>query len=135
MGKITMLNIMVRTLLCLIVVALVGCAGHTVSAKTERSLAVCKMDCQQGLKRCSQVCYNDCHVCSLSARNDATNKYNTYAHEQSVQGESISRELKSYQDPLQCHKTTCDCNDDYTTCMASCKGIIHKSLQVAPACC
>ena len=130
-----MLNAIVRIMSCFAAITLVACTSHNLSVKQVRPFADCKIDCQQGFKTCSQVCHNNCQECSLSAKRQVIKKYKHYMREQSVQGGSIVRELKSFRDPLQCRKMTCNCNADYNTCIQSCAGLIHKHLKIAPACC
>ena len=93
------------------------------------------MHCQERFKTCAKVCDKSCKTCSKEASCSAARHYNRMVHEQVVQGGMIARELNSYRDPLQCRKTTCNCQADYTVCKAACTGIIRKRLQVGPACC
>lgn len=66
--------------------------------------------------------------------NSAMKSYGRYVHEQEVQGGMVIQELKSYRDPLQCRKVSCNCMADYNVCVQGMSGIIHKRLQVNPAC-
>jgi len=126
---------MTRFLLIAAVMVLAACATRPVSLQCAKEQIACKKNCVERFKTCSQVCDNSCQTCSLAANCGAAHNYNRYKHEQSVQGGIIARELKSYRDPLQCRKTTCNCMADYNVCTQSCTGVIHKRLQVGPACC
>jgi hypothetical protein len=44
------------------------------------------------------------------------------------------RGLKSYHDPLQCRKVTCNCPSDFITCNQGCTGVIQKKLRSVPYC-
>lgn len=124
-----------RIILCFAVMTLVACASQKISVQHAREVRACINHCQQELKNCHQVCHNNCRECSITANCSAVRNYNRYSHEQVIQGGLIARQLKSYRDPLQCRKTTCDCSADYDVCKQSCEGLIHKRLQAGPACC
>lgn len=124
-----------RMVLCMAIMALVACATQQASVQCAKNRADCQKNCQERLKICSEVCDNSCQNCSWASKCSAVRQYNKYKQEQYVQGGIIARELKSYRDPLQCRKTTCNCWADYNVCAQSCTGLIHKRLQVGPACC
>ncbi len=124
-----------RVMLACVVVALVGCASQKMAVKSANDKMVCKMACQQRLTACNQVCYKNCPTCTKVANASAARHYSQYKQEQCVQGGIIARDLKSYRDPLQCRKTTCNCWADYSVCVQACAGVIHKRLQIAPVCC
>lgn len=126
---------MTRIVLCAAMIVLAACATRPISLQSAQEQAACKKNCIERLKVCSQVCDNSCQKCSLAANCSAARNYSRYKHEQYVQGGIIARELKSYRDPLQCRKTTCNCTADFNVCTQSCTGLIHKRLQVGPACC
>ena len=122
-------------MLFLVVIALSSCITQRASVQGVPGYAACKMSCQERFERCRQVCDKSCQKCSETAHCSAARHYNRMVHEQVIQGGIVSRELNSYRDPLQCRKTTCNCQADYTVCKAGCTGIIRKRLQVGPACC
>ncbi len=126
---------MIRMVLCAAMLALAACATQPVSVQCAQERAACKNSCKERLKTCNQVCDNGCNECSLDAKCATARNYSRYIHEQNIQGGIIARELNSYRDPLQCRKTTCNCLADFNVCTQSCTGLIHKRLQVGPACC
>ena len=111
-------------------ILLPGCVSH----KDKHEAAQCKYTCQQKLNSCQKVCQNNTIHCITLANDHALKSYHSYKKQQCVQGKPVVRELQSYRDPLQCRKTTCDCNTDYRVCTQACTGLIHKRLQVAPTC-
>lgn len=119
-----------RCIICLFLVLPIGCWQHSTAEQV-----ACKMTCKQRLDRCISLCQDCCGKCSLRSTAAATGSYNQYKREQCVQGKSIVRQLQSFRDPLKCRKTTCECSADYDVCMQSSSGVIHKQLQVVPACC
>lgn len=122
---------MIRIIFCLMVALLAGCIQSTV---TPQQLA-CLQTCENQLADCMKVCQNSCANCGVSATKSAANDFKQFKHQQCVQGAMVARELQSYRDPLQCRKTTCNCQADHKICLQSCTGIIHKRLQVPPTCC
>ena len=115
----------------LLALLLTGCVKHL----NHNDLVRCELKCKQGFSQCLPACKNNCVRCMVRASQSARKHYLRYQHQQSVQGKNIVRELNSYRDPLQCRKTTCNCWADFNVCMQSCRGLIQKSLQVAPTCC
>ncbi len=109
---------------------LVGCMSNA----DFDAMRVCKASCQQRLNVCNNACFNSCARCSARANSGAALRYNEYKQEQCLQGKEVVRELKSYRDPLQCRKTTCECSVDYRACAQSCSGKIPKRLEKSPAC-
>ena len=120
-----MMHPILRLIICFAVVTLVSCANH-VSVDRANHRATCKHSCQQRLITCSKVCHNNCQECAQSSNQTTIKNYDKYKHEQCIQGGIIVRDLNSYRDPLL---------GDYNVCTASCNGIIHKRLQIAPVCC
>ena len=109
---------------------LVGCMSNA----NFNARVACKASCQERFNACNAVCQNGCKQCAARADNEAAWHYHEYKQEQCVQGREVVRELKSYRDPLQCRKTTCECPTDYRACAAACSGKIPKRLVKAPAC-
>lgn len=107
---------------------LMGCAHHLYSKP-------CQRQCMVQFKACSQQCENNCRQCSQASRCQSSKMYARFVKGQTIQGGIIARQLNSYRDPLQCRKTTCDCETDYRVCSQACHGIIKKRLRVPPACC
>ena len=116
-----MMSKIIHVLLCLSLCILVGCASQRASVQRANDLVSCKNVCKQHLTICSQVCHNNCRECNQSVNRATAMYYNKYKNEQCVQGTMIVRDLNSYRDPLQCCKTTCDCQADYNVCADSCK--------------
>ena len=125
----------VRVIVCIGVMSLVACANQNMTVKQKNDLAGCTIACKQRLKNCSKRCHNNCRECATATTCGVVRHYHQYVNEKSVEGGIIARELNSYRDPLQCRKITCDCWADYSVCTQSCSGLIHKRLQVPPACC
>lgn len=134
-GDYMMKNASICFILSIGLIFLTSCAARFNQAQCVHNVSHCKNECQERLNACNQACQNSCRNCSLEASINAKRNYSRYNHEQYVQGGIMVRDLKSYQDPLQCRKTTCNCWADYNVCKQSCKGLIHKRLQVSPACC
>ncbi|MCP0914468.1 MULTISPECIES: acyltransferase [Legionella] len=120
-----------RFLVCLMFIFMTGCNA----SRHVQVPVACKNACLERLSICQQVCDNSCRQCAARANRAAERSYNQYKKEECLRGGIITRELKSYRDPLQCRKTTCECGADYRVCLKACSGVIHKRLQVAPACC
>ncbi|WP_133127460.1 acyltransferase [Legionella nagasakiensis] len=123
--------IMIRLIFCFVFILLASCTKQTPAS----GQAGCRISCEKQFNECKAVCTNNCRRCSTCTDLSAAKSYNQYKHEQCMQGGIIARELKSYRDPLQCRKTTCNCLADYRMCVQSCAGTIQKRLQVAPTCC
>ena len=130
-----MIHFLSRVLLWSAAICLVACASHKVVVTPDKSPAVCKKTCHNRLKTCQQACHNNGAKCTFTENQSTVRRYGRYMNEQCVQGGIIMRDLQSYRDPLQCRKTTCNCWADYHVCAQSCSGVIHKRLQIAPACC
>lgn len=120
--------------ICSAVYLLVACTNQALMTKHAERLS-CKMACQQRLKRCQQICRDDCYTCFKEVQKTVNRSYDQYIHELKTQGGVNSRELNSFKDPLQCRKTSCDCSADYEVCAQSCTGLIHKNMKVPSACC
>lgn len=126
----TLLTMAVLLFVCI----LSGCANSPAINKGNPAFAMCKMNCDQRAAACQKVCRNNCPQCCSYANQSAKNSYCNYRHEQIVKGGFIVRQLKSYRDPLQCRKTTCNCKADYQICIQTCGGRIPKRLKAAPLC-
>ncbi|KTD61667.1 acyltransferase [Legionella spiritensis] len=130
-----MINSISRVVLLIgLALFLASCVSMTKQPGDKQAFAACRVACQQAAKQCNRVCRNNCPQCTAYANQTAARHYRKYVHEVCVEGGIIARDLKSYRDPLQCRKTTCNCRADYQVCMQSCGGVIHKRLQVSPVC-
>ncbi len=130
------MNVIMRLLMCCAtLLIMMSCTVLHNKALKIASTNQCKSLCFERFDSCKKSCRDSCPNCSLSAYQRAAMNYTKYVHEQKVEGQIIARELNSYRDPLQCRKTTCNCLADYEECKQSFEGIIHKRLQVGPACC
>ena len=125
---------LLRLTCCLLVIVLMGCATHHPKIVKTNGLSQCQSICVQRLQYCKQNCTNGCPTCSASATITADVNYCKYVHEIKVQGGYIARGLKSYRDPLQCRKVSCNCSADFSTCNQGCTGIIQKQLRSVPHC-
>jgi hypothetical protein len=113
---------------------ILGCAAHVKEPSTRSNMAACARSCEQRADTCEKFCRNSCQQCRDLSLQRAAQHYSQYVHEELVEGGAILRNLNSYQNPLQCRKTTCNCRADYRVCIQSCGGVIRKSLQAAPVC-
>lgn len=92
------------------------------------------MTCVQHVETCKQNCTDNCQNCTVEASNTAAEHFFRYVNDKQIQGGTIDRSLKSYRDPLQCRKVSCNCTSDYITCKQSCTGVVQKRLQPLPYC-
>ena len=124
-----------RLLCCFIFLTLViGCTTQSKVLIKTQDPKQCLSLCTQRFESCKQTCVNNCAVCSASSNRSTILNYAKYVHEEQVEGGYVTRGLKSYRDPLQCRKVTCNCYADLSTCEQSCTGIIHKQLRTVPYC-
>jgi hypothetical protein len=124
----------IRIVLYCAIIMLVSCTRYYDAVFPTKEMTACKISCREAKLHCNKVCYDNCTQCRRGADARAIRHYDLYKHQQRTQGEIIALELKSYRDPLQCRKTTCDCSADYQVCIQSCAGKIRKRLQVVKAC-
>lgn len=127
------INSIVRLAFVFVIFTLCSCA-HPPTPQEKMVMSTCMASCEQRSSACNATCRNNCQQCLAYSRQSAVEDYLYYQHEQYVKGGTIARELKSYRDPLQCRKTTCNCSSDYQVCMQACGGVIRKQLRVAPVC-
>ena len=120
------------TCLC---IGLMACSKQPEGVSAKSSLQSCQAQCMKQNSACIKVCGNSCTQCAVQAHATADRHYAQFIHQQMVQGGLIARDLKSYRDPLQCLKTTCNCHADYYQCAQACTGTIHKRLQSPLTCC
>ncbi len=102
---------------------------------TSSSKNACHHRCQAQLRTCVRLCHLNRRDCSIDADKQAARRYQHYIHEQNVQGKPIILELKSFRDPLQCQKTSCECLPQARVCRQFCEGTIRKRLRVVPPPC
>lgn len=88
------------------------------------SANICVQQCQLSKNRCQKMCTNDDSLCQKNALMQAQLEYKKYINQQLTAGTTASRDLNSFYDPLQCAKTSCDCQQDYKACFQLCGGII-----------
>lgn len=115
-------------------IGLLAC-GKSHDVINPANLRHCQAKCVKQLQRCHHQCDNDCQQCIVPAEAVAEVQYQQFVHQQTIQGGLVARDLKSYRDPLQCVKTTCNCQADYYQCAQACTGTIHKRLQSPLTCC
>ena len=129
------MNFLFRLFYCIILlIGLSGCISQQNTLVKPQKINQCMSVCVQHLESCKRNCTNNCINCSFSATDTAAVNFFKYTNEIQVQGGYINRRLKSYRDPLQCRKVTCNCTSDFLTCKQSCTGIIQKRLQSLPYC-
>lgn len=128
------MKLCLRLVVCLLMMALVGCANHFNKIVGTQSIAQCKQICIKKYQDCAHTCLNNCRNCSAASLKSSYLNFLKYTHEQRIEGGIITRELNSYRDPLQCRKITCNCSADFSACSQGCTGIIQKRLRAAPYC-
>jgi hypothetical protein len=111
-----------------------GCMNQHANITKSSDPKQCLAQCTQRFESCKTLCVNNCAVCSAKANQNMVENYSEYVHEEQVEGGYVMRGLKSYRDPLQCRKVTCNCYADLITCEQNCTGIIHKQLRAVPYC-
>lgn len=117
-----------------IILLLSNCAHYNHYVKTQQEGKVCRQACHEKQRVCQRSCYNNCPLCCAKQNSDTQISYDRYKHQQIIQGQAIIRQLKSYRDPLQCSKISCDCVSDHATCLQSCTKKTPKQLQLSPSC-
>ncbi len=126
-----MINSIMRLVLYCSFLCLLSCTQHFLFYGNNHFVS-CKINCENRLKICTKVCRNNNLQCSAAATELTAKNYAHYLHEQRVKGEFIALQLNSFCDPLQCRKTTCNCQADYRVCVRACKGTIPKYLHQTP---
>ena len=111
-----------------------GCTNKPAFIPKSTLPSQCLAQCTQRFDSCKTLCTNNCAVCSAKANQSMKKDYAEYVHEQQVEGGYVMRGLKSYRDPLQCRKVSCNCYADLSTCEQNCTGIIRKQLRAVPYC-
>ena len=128
------MNSILRLLCAIQILCLTSCAMHQNIALHPSSQNQCKNRCMQQFETCKNICVDNCHTCSVKANQSSASSYAKYVGEEEIEGGIIARQLKSYRDPLQCRKISCNCYADFNTCTQSCTGVIQKRLQAVPNC-
>ncbi len=126
---------MIKWFLLALCIGLMACTQQPDAVSAKSSLRSCQAQCMKQNSACIKVCDNGCSHCAVPAHVTADRHYAQFIHQQTVQGGLVARDSKSYRDPLQCLKTTCNCNADYHQCADACTGTIHKRLQSPLTCC
>ena len=127
---------MVRfSLMLFLMASVLACSNIKHDVEQSRTLTQCKKTCQIKRAACFDICDDGCKPCEFAADKRAERHYQAFKREQCVRGGTITRELQSYRDQLQCRKTSCNCQDDYQVCVQSCHGVIRKRLKIPPVCC
>jgi len=80
----------------------------------------CKMRCDERMAQCNHMCTNTFPKCQAKGKKVAAMTYARYVNQQQIAGKPINRDLNSYYDPLQCTKTTCNCQADIRACYRVC---------------
>lgn len=111
-----------------------GCAHYNDYVKEERIKAACHQACHEKHRLCQTTCFDNCPLCCAKQNSNTQTEYNNYKRQQIIQGKPIIRQLKSYRDPLQCSKISCDCMTDHAICLQSCTKKAPKKLQLSQSC-
>lgn len=93
-----------------------------------------KISCAKEWIECQQICEDSCQQCLKESRITAMKDYADYLRQQQIQGGYILKLPRSYRDPLQCTKTTCNCTADYNICVQASGGMVQKRLIVNKEC-
>lgn len=128
------MSLLIRFACCAVLLFPLGCSLKPQNDISVLEIKQCKSMCAKRLDSCKLSCTDNCPRCSAEATHVAAVNYLNYIHEKEIEGGSILRVLKSYRDPLQCRKVTCNCSADFATCNQGCTGIIQKRLRSAPYC-
>jgi hypothetical protein len=128
------MNVLVRLVCCFIFLSLVSCVSQKHMTVKTQDVKQCKVMCVKRFESCNTLCVNNCAVCSEHANQSTLSSYSEYVHQQQVKGGFVARGLKSYRDPLQCRKVTCNCYADLMICEQDCTGIIQKQVRAVPNC-
>lgn len=128
------MKVFIRLLCCIFLLNLSGCVNQQKILATRNSVNQCQAICTQRFDACKMQCTNTCSRCSAASTHSSTVNYINYVHEKQIEGGIISRGLKSYRDPLQCRKVTCNCLADFMACDQGCTGVIQKRLQTVSYC-
>jgi hypothetical protein len=126
------MRVLVRLFAFFMLTLLISCSTYEHMTQHARTVKACRLICSERLKQCTNTCRNNERNCTTLAQAEAAVHFNQYKHERCVEGEIVALQLQSYRDPLQCRKITCACQADYSVCVQSCTGTIHKRLQVVP---
>jgi hypothetical protein len=125
------MHIIHRLFITTLILLMVSCSHQKMTIEQKQ----CVNQCTITQQACNKSCTNSCNDCAKDNNCTAVKAYSQYVHQQAVQCQRVARNLQSYRDPLKCRKTTCNCVADFLTCKQNCAGVIHKRLQVSPACC
>lgn len=128
------MHFLLRMLFCFLFLLNLGCVNKQVNLPKVNDPKLCLAQCVKRFESCKTLCVNNCALCSAKANRSMIENYSEYVHEEQVEGGFVMRGLKSYRDPLQCRKVTCNCYADLMTCEQNCTGIIHKQLRAVPYC-
>lgn len=124
-----------RYILCVLMLGhLVSCTTHYPTTVKKHEVQQCLSLCAQRFDACQKTCIYNCSLCSAAANQKTILNYARYVHEEQVEGGFVTRGLKSYRDPLQCRKVTCNCYADLSVCKQNCTGIIHKQIRTVQHC-
>lgn len=128
---------MTRTLgtVLLLAMSLLSCTPKQQTASNPQAVKACLMQCQSKLQHCNQTCSLCCANCQKKSFGRAAERHQKYVHEQRIAGGFVARQAPAYRDPLQCRKTTCNCQADLQVCQQGCGGKIHKQLRAVRVCC
>ncbi len=134
------LNSLKRIFVCRVwlfsVLLLLGLSGCTKQQDEEaQTKRACVARCEIQMKHCQKICTDNCQQCEKEAVNRTRENHERYLRERCIEGKSFILRLQSYHDPLECRKMTCNCSADLRVCVESCRGRIHKQIQVEKSCC
>lgn len=128
------MKIFLQLIICLLLISTSSCSYYTQYVKKEQQLKSCHLTCLAQKDYCNKTCKNNCQECTGLAKLQASQRFKDYKKRLTVQKKVVALELQSFQDPLQCRKVTCSCQDDYRVCAQACKGKIYKNLKAKAVC-
>ncbi len=92
----------------------------------------CVKQCERSKANCHALCEANDTDCEINAKDQAQREYERYVKQKKIEGAEIMRDLKSFYDPLQCSKTSCDCEEDFRACYQMCGGKVkHEKRCIA----
>lgn len=116
-------------------VCLSSCTWQHKQDEEAQERRICIAQCEVQMKHCQKACKDNCQQCEKKAVRRTRENHERYLRERCIEGKSFILRLQSYHDPLECRKMTCNCAADLRVCVESCRGRIHKQIQVEKSCC
>lgn len=114
------LNYLFRLIAYCLLFNLSACALLHSNVKQHLEINQCQVLCAKRFDLCQHSCTDNSFFCAQKANYTAKLSYDRYIQQEKVSGGYRTRGLKSYRDPLQCRKVTCNCYADAMDCKQNC---------------